>query len=67
MSELLKGRAHAALMRRWCSMLGCTVARSYALSLVGPFPARADGPTLSIHEVAGPPSRFVKVALTVTL
>ena len=48
MSELLKGRAHAALMR---SMLGCTAARSYALSLLDRVPAGADGPTPFIHEV----------------
>ena len=51
MSELLKGRAHAALMRRWCSMLGCAAARSYAWSLLDRVPAGAEGPIPSIHEV----------------
>ena len=51
MSELLKGRAHAALMRRWSSLLGCTAARSYALSLLDRVPAGAEGPIPSIHEV----------------
>ena len=51
MSKLVKRRVHAALMRRWCSMLGCTAARSYALSLLDRVPAGADGPTPSIHEV----------------
>ena len=49
--NLLKGRAHTALMRRWCSMLGCTAARSYALPLLDRVPAGADGPTPSIQEV----------------
>ena len=30
MSELLQGRVHAALMRRWSSMLECTAARPHA-------------------------------------
>ena len=29
---ILKGRIHAALIRRWSAMLGCSAARSYALS-----------------------------------
>ena len=51
MPELLKGRAHAALMRRWSSMLGCTAARSYALSLLDRVPAGAEGPIPSIHDI----------------
>ena len=50
MSELLKRRAHAALMRRWSSTLGCTAARSYALSLLDRVPAGTE-PIPSIHEV----------------
>ena len=34
----LKGKAAAAWMRRWSSMLGCVVANSFALSLLGRFP-----------------------------
>ena len=51
MSELLQGRAHAALLRRWSFMLGWTAARSYALSLSDRVPAGAVGLIPSIHEV----------------
>ena len=47
---ILKGRIHAALMRRWSAMLGCAAARSYALSLLDNVPAGVGGPA-SANEV----------------
>ena len=48
---ILKGRIHAALIRRWSAMLGCSAARSYALSLLDKVPAGVDGPSPSANEV----------------
>ena len=48
---ILKGRIHAALIRRWSAMLGCSAARSYALSLIDKVPAGVDGPSPSANEV----------------
>ena len=42
---ILKGRIHAALVRRWSSVLGCTAARSYAVSLLDKVASGADGPS----------------------
>ena len=48
---ILKGRIHAALIRRWSAMLGCSAARSYALSFLDKVPAGVDGPSPSANEV----------------
>ena len=39
---ILKGRIHAAVIRRWSAMLGCSAARSHALSLLDKVPAGVD-------------------------
>ena len=48
---ILKGRIHAALVRRWSAMLRCTAARSYALSLLDKVASGADDPSPSMNEV----------------
>ena len=48
---LLKRKAAAAWMRRWSSMLGCVVANSFALSLLGRVPPGADGEVPSLSDV----------------
>ena len=48
---ILKGRIHAALIRRWSALLGCSAARSYALSLLDKVPAGVVGPSPSANEV----------------
>ena len=42
---ILKGRIHAALVRRWSAMLGCTAARSHAVSLLDKVASGANGPS----------------------
>ena len=50
--ELLRGRAHAAWLRRWSWLLACAAARAFALSLLEKdTSAGVDVPTLSAHEV----------------
>ena len=50
--ELLRGRAHAAWLRRWSSLLACAAARAFALSLLDrDTSAGVDGPTPSAQEV----------------
>ena len=52
--ELLQGRARAAWLRRWGSMLACAAARAFALSLLDrDCSAGVDGPTSSVHGVLG--------------
>ena len=53
-AEILQGQAHAALLRRWSSMLACAAARAFALSLLSErYSPGLDGPTPSVHEVLG--------------
>ena len=47
----LQGRAHAGWVRRWSAILGCTVARAFAVSLLDQVPSGADGPDPTVHEV----------------
>ena len=52
--QILQGRAHAAWLRRWSSMLACAAARAFALSLLTEnCSPDMDGPTPSVHEVLG--------------
>ena len=52
--QLLKGRAHAAWIRRWTSMLACATARAFAVSLLEvDSSVGVDGPTPSVHAVLG--------------
>ena len=46
---ILKGRIHAALIRRWSAVLGCSAARSYAL--LDKVPTGVDGSSPSVNEV----------------
>ena len=57
--ELLQGRARAAWLRRWGSMLACAAARAFALSLLDrDCSAGVDGPIPSVHEVLGETRHF---------
>ena len=47
---MFQGRAHAVWVRRWSAMLGCTIARAFAVSLLDRVPA-GDGPDPSVNEV----------------
>ena len=51
--DILKGKAAAAWSRRWRSMLGCVVANSFALSLLGRVPPGADGEVPLLSDVLG--------------
>ena len=52
--QLLKGRALAAWIIRWSSMLTCPTARAFAISLLeGDSSEGVDGPTPSVHAVLG--------------
>ena len=52
--QILQGRAHAAWMRRWSSILACAAARAFALSLLDrDCSTGVDGHTPSVHEVLG--------------
>ena len=58
--EFLQGRARAALLRRFGSMLACAAARAFALSLLDrDCSAGVDGPTPSVHEVLGDSRHFL--------
>ena len=58
--ELLQGRALAAWLSRWGSMLACAAARAFALSLLDrDCSAGVDGPTPSVHEVLGDSRHFL--------
>ena len=57
--QILQGRAHAAWMRRWSSILACAVARAFALSLLDrDCSTGVDGHTPSVDEVLGDSRHF---------
>ena len=60
--DILKGKAAAAWSRRWRSMLGCVVANSFALSLLGRVPPGADGEVPLVSDVLGAQVRVIVVA-----
>ena len=57
--QILQGRAHAAWMRRWSSILACAAARAFALSLLDrDCSTGVGGHTRSVHEVLGDSRHF---------